>query len=118
MFGALLVVLVVGSIVGVFGRMIVPGHDRLAVGDLAQFPPALAHDDEVRWEVGGGLIGAVGGYIAGRIFDAASFGAATQMRWWLCVLGAVVFTGIAIASGVIERRKDTRGAATLRRVSA
>lgn len=103
-------VLCIGSVVGLLGRFAVPsrhGVVRVPFRDARLAPRLLTDDDEVNWEIGGGVLGALGGYIAGRWYDSYSFGA-TPMRWYLAVFGAIVLVGIAIASGVIERSRWTR----------
>lgn len=110
--GALLVALCIGAVVGLVGRFVMPGRHGLlhvAFRDTKLMPRLLRHDDEVWWEVGGGVLGAVGGYLGGRWLDSFSpFGGATAMRWYGAVIGAFVLVGIAIVSGVIERSRDTR----------
>jgi hypothetical protein len=109
--GALLVVLCVGSGIGLLGRFVVPGRHglmRVLVRDTRLAPRLLAHDDEVGWEVGGGVLGALAGYVAGRWYDGYSLLGTTPLRWYLAVVGALVLVGIAVASGVIERKRWTR----------
>ena len=111
MIGALLVVLCIGTVVGLFGRFVTPGRHglvRILFRDTRLAPRLLARDDEVWWEIGGGVLGALGGYIAGRWYDSHSLFGATPMRWYLAVFGAVMLASIAIASGVIERSRWTR----------
>jgi hypothetical protein len=109
--GALFVVLCLGSGIGLVGRFFVPGRRGLLhvlFRDTRLAPRLLAKDDEVGWEVGGGVLGALGGYIAGRWYDGYSLLGNTPLRWYLAVIGALVLVGIAIVSGVIERSRWTR----------
>jgi hypothetical protein len=109
--GALVAVLLLGAVIGLLGRFAVPGRRgllRVALRDTKLVPNMLRHDDEVLWEVGGGTIGALGGYIVGRWYDGYSLLGATPLRWYLAVVGALVLVGIAIVSGAIERSRFTR----------
>jgi hypothetical protein len=76
--------------------------------DTRLAPRLKAPDDEVWWEIGGGVFGALGGYVAGRWYDGYSLMGATPLRWFLAVVGALVLVGIAIVSGVIERSRWAR----------
>jgi len=89
----------------------VPGRRgilRVAMRDTKLVPQMLRHDDEVLWEVGGGTLGALGGYIVGRWYDGYSLLGTTPLRWYLAVFGALLLVGIAIVSGIIERSRWTR----------
>ncbi|HVT76750.1 MAG TPA: hypothetical protein VHD87_06940 [Acidimicrobiales bacterium] len=111
MIAALVLVLCVGAAVGFVGRLVVPGRHgllRVLFRDTRLAPRLVAADDEVWWEVGAGALGAVGGYIAGRLYDGYTLLGPSTMRWYLAVVGAAVMVGIAIASGVIERKRWTR----------
>jgi hypothetical protein len=111
MIGALVVVLCIGSGIGLLGRFVMPGRHglvRVLLRDTRLAPRLLAHDDEVWWEVGGGVLGALGGYVVGRWYDGYSLLGSTPLRWYLAVIGALVLVGIAIVSGVIERSRWTR----------
>ena len=106
-----LMVLGIGAGIGILGRFAVPGRHgllRVALRDAKLVPHLLRRDDEVWWEVGGGALGALFGYILGRWFDAYSVVGATPVRWYFAVLGALMLVGIAILSGVIERSRWTR----------
>lgn len=111
MAGALLAVLAIGFVAGLVGRLVLPGRHGLV--HLLRRDPKLAprlftHDVETRWEVSAGLIGALGGYLVGRIADAANPFGPTPLRWILCVAGAIVLVIISIASEMIERSRYTR----------
>lgn len=117
MIGALVVVICIGAAFGLVGRLAVPGRHglfRVLVTEPRHALRLLAHDDEVAWEVGGGVLGAVGGYFAGRWYDGYSLLGPSVFRWELAVIGALVLTGIAVASGVIERSRSTRALGTHR----
>jgi hypothetical protein len=108
--GALLV-LGIGAGIGLLGRFAVPGRHgllRVALRDTKLVPQLLRRDDEVWWEVGGGALGALLGYVAGRWYDAYALIPASPLRWYLAVIGALALVGIAILSGVIERSRFTR----------
>ena len=109
--GALVVVLCIGSGLGLLGRFVMPGRHglvRVLFRDTRLAPRLLARDDEVWWEIGGGVFGALGGYVAGRWYDGYSLMGTTPLRWYLSVIGALVLVGIAIVSGVIERSRWAR----------
>jgi hypothetical protein len=109
--GALVVVLCIGSGIGLLGRFVVPGRHglvRVLFRDTRLASRLLRHDDEVWWEVGAGVLGALAGYVAGRLYDGYSLLGATPLRWYLAVVGSLVLVGIAILSGVIERSRWTR----------
>jgi hypothetical protein len=111
LIGALVLVLCVGAAIGLLGRLAVPGRHgllRVALRDAKLVPHLLRHDDEVLWEVGGGSLGALGGYIVGRWYDGYSLLGATPLRWYLALFGALLLVGIAIVSGIIERSRWTR----------
>jgi hypothetical protein len=111
LIGALTVVLGIGAGIGLFGRLAVPGrHGLLHVArrDIKLLPQLLRHDDEVRWEVGGGVLGALFGYGIGRWYDSYSLMGASPARWYLAVVWAILIVGIAIVSGAIERSRWTR----------
>src|SRR5688500_18611699 len=111
MAGALLFELLVGVSVGLVGRLLMPGRHGLVHvmwRDPRLAPRLWTHDTETRWEVGAGILGGVGGYVVGRLFDAQAALGATPVRWILCVVGAFVLVGISVASGVIERSRYTR----------
>lgn len=110
MTGAL-AVLVIGTILGLLGRLAMPGRHglvRVALRDAKLAPRLLVRDIETRWEVGAGIIGGCVGYALGLLYDAQTQLGTTPMRWTLCVLVALVFVAISIASGVIERSDVTR----------
>ena len=109
--GALVVVLCIGSGLGLLGRFVMPGRHgliRVLFRDTRLAPRLLARDDEVWWELGAGVVGALGGYVAGRCYDGYSLMGATPLRWYLAIVGALVLVGIAIVSGVIERSRWAR----------
>ena len=111
MAGALLAVLVIGVAIGLVGRLLMPGRHGLAFvlrRDPKLAPRLFMHDIETRWEVSAGVFGAMLGYVIGRFLDAQSPFGASPARWVLAVLGAVVITGISIASEVIERGRVSR----------
>lgn len=111
MGGALLVVLGIGLSVGLVGRFVLPSRHGL-VQVIRREPRALFgalwRDVEMRWELGAGVLGSLGGYVLGRFADAQTGFGATPARWTLAVVGAVVMVGISIASEVIERGRFTR----------
>jgi hypothetical protein len=111
LIGALVVVLGIGAGIGFFGRLAVPGRHgllRVALRDVKLVPQLLRRDDEVRWEVGGGVIGALFGYGSGRWYDSYSLSGASPARWYLAVVWAILVVGIAVISGAIERSRWTR----------
>lgn len=111
MGGALLVVFAIGLTVGLVGRFVLPSRHGL-VEVIRRKPSglfaALWRDVEMRWEMGAGVLGSLGGYVLGRFADAQTGFGATTARWALAVAGAVVMVGISIASEVIERGRFTR----------
>jgi hypothetical protein len=110
MAGVILAVLVTAFTVGFVGRLVMPGRHglmRLMWSDPRLVRRFVVRDVELRWETGAGLLGATAGYTAGRVFDAWA-GSTTETRWVLLVVLSVVFTGISIASGVIENSRFTR----------
>jgi hypothetical protein len=104
-------VLGIGAGIGLAGRFAVPGRHgllRVARRDAKLLPHLLRRDDEVWWEVGGGALGALLGYLVGRWYDGYALISASPLRWYLAVVGALALVGIAILSGVIERSRWTR----------
>ncbi|HUR78669.1 MAG TPA: hypothetical protein VMZ22_12035 [Acidimicrobiales bacterium] len=111
MAGALLAVLTIGVVIGLIGRLTLPGRHGLAYvlrRDPRHAPRLLSHDAEARWEVTAGLMGALGGYIIGRLADAQAAFGPSPTRWVLSVIGAVVLVSISVASEMIERSRYTR----------
>ena len=117
MVGGFLVVLGLGAAVGLLGRLVMPGRHGLllvALRDPKLLPRLLKRDDEVRWEVSAGVLGATMAYLVARALVSAAQSGPSPARWWMAILGAAVVVGIAVASGVIERSKPTRRLGTHR----
>ena len=111
MLGAFLAVLAIGAVLGLLGRMVVPGRHGLMLvvrRNPRLAPRFLLRDPEARWELGAGWLGGLMGYFLGRAYDAQLPFGPTPVRWYLAVMGSLVIVGISIAAGVIERSKTTR----------
>jgi hypothetical protein len=110
MAGVALAVLAIALVVGFLGRLVMPGRHgllSLMLRDVRFVRRFVMDDVELRWEMGASLLGTVVGFLAGRAFDA--FAATTSSApAVVAVVGSVLFTAIAVVSGVIERSRFTR----------